>query len=529
MSGFIIRVCLLGLLMTVPIMLFAEDRLFTDAFFEVDSYSEKELLDQNIIREEQQPHLIRNRYVEVNLEMLRDEETLLANLFHNVQLNITITRKVNRGEADFSLFGRVVDDALSSVNIVVKDGKVTGDIHYKDTKFQIRWMGGKTHSISEIDRRLIPPGGPPLSGEEIEPSKNLSPSSEINAPATSTDDGSSIDVLVLYTQAAAAGGSIASEIQLAVDYMNLVLTNTQVSLTMRLVGTHMVDYGETGIALTDLNRLSREDDGFMDEVFYLRDYYGADLVALVTESMNNWAGLGMMNSSSPHEDVAYHVSVRPYLTETFAHEVGHNLGMAHEVYISPTGGAYPYSHGYVDTTNRFSTVMAYGTKCYELGFYCTRIPYYSANTGAVLYNGNAVGDASADNRQTVINTKLAISRFRQSKSTSTLSSLGASEKGCFIATAAYGSFLDPHVSALRLFRDRYLEPYAWGRVVMDFYYSHSPPLAEVIEQNRSLRIITRWLLAPLVYFIIYPIYSLTLLLASGLLVYFLELRRRGMK
>ena len=33
---------------------------------------------------------------------------------------------------------------------------------------------------------------------------------------------------------------------------------------------------------------------------------------------------------------------------------------------------------------------------------------------------------------------------------------GGGIEGCFLATAAYGSYLDPHVEALRYFRDHYL-------------------------------------------------------------------------
>jgi uncharacterized repeat protein (TIGR01451 family) len=93
--------------------------------------------------------------------------------------------------------------------------------------------------------------------------------------------------------------------------------------------------------------------------------------------------------------------------------------------------------------------------------------------------------------------------------------------GCFIATAAYGSMLEPHVVALRQFRDQYLRRTAVGRAFIRLYYRYSPPIAATIARHDWLRVLVRALLAPIVFAVEFPL----LAAALGSLATALALRR----
>ncbi len=118
---------------------------------------------------------------------------------------------------------------------------------------------------------------------------------------------------------------------------------------------------------------------------------------------------------------------------------------------------------------------------------------------------DAIGDESDFSGQVIANIQV-------------VGSEGNANPRCFIATAAYGSSLDPHVEALRKFRDRFLLTNGAGRVFVSAYYRYSPPVADLISRHESLRTVVRWMLSPIVYGAEYPAVLLLLFLTTGVVL-----------
>jgi hypothetical protein len=103
------------------------------------------------------------------------------------------------------------------------------------------------------------------------------------------------------------------------------------------------------------------------------------------------------------------------------------------------------------------------------------------------------------------------------------SSGGEGGSGCFIATAAYGSYFEPHVEILKAFRDQILLPNKYGHAFVVFYYRHSPPVADFIAEHVFLKALVRVTLMPFVVFgyvflhsLLWPV--LLFLISSGMVV-----------
>ena len=213
------------------------------------------------------------------------------------------------------------------------------------------------------------------------------------------DEPVTVDVAVVYTPAAreAAGGTAAIEtlIDLMVAETNQAYATSGVRHRVALAGRAEVRYAEDGESGVDLARLADPSDGHMDEAHTLRDQVGADLVHLIVDTDKaDVGGIAYLVG-------AFGLTVHLGGGGTFAHELGHNLGLEHDrwqVHHNEGGArAYP-AHGYVNQrafaagappSSRWRTVMAYGVQCGDADVFCSRLLRFS--NPRQRYEGDPLG------------------------------------------------------------------------------------------------------------------------------------------
>ena len=142
------------------------------------------------------------------------------------------------------------------------------------------------------------------------------------------------------------------------------------------------------------------------------------------------------------------------------------------------------------------------------------------------------GDPGCGSTVTMNSNLFCVARFsvKSSPSSGGSNPPPGGSSNCFIATAAYGSWLDPHVMTLREFRDEHMLTNAVGTWLVEFYYEHSPPLADYIRERESLRAVIRGLLATVIFAIENPPaagFSLLLIVLSTIRLRRIRVRTSG--
>ena len=311
------------------------------------------------------------------------------------------------------------------MTLVVNGSVVAGTVRTPDAVYTIRTAGDGTYVIRQLDESSLPPLGEPL--EAPLPA----PDARAQAANDPPDDGSEIDVMVVYTPLAkhqeGSRAAIEALIDLFVAETNQANANSGVTHRIRLVLREEVEYTEDGNSFIDLRRLRDDTDGYMDHVHELRDLYAADLVHIVVGRSVNVCGVAST-------EFALTASYCGGLV--FAHELGHNMGLSHDRYVVANPGRRS-NFGYVNQrmfdegapeSARWRTIMAYGRQCGEvLDYHCQQLPYFS--NPDKTYNGDPMGvptdhpstgvDGPADAVGTLNDRREIIANYRRSSTSPT--------------------------------------------------------------------------------------------------------------
>jgi hypothetical protein len=284
-------------------------------------------------------------------------------------------------------------------------GQLRGLVSAPDGLYEVTSDGEGRPWLVELDDARFPACG----GAVHAPALGGFAAVDASAPVSARDTADNIEILVVYTAQvrAAVGGAAQAEAlaQSAIDSSNTAFANSGMGVRFRLVGARETALAETGTASEVLGRVRGDATvaGWRNEV-------GADMVGMIVESLSGACGIGylMTTVSTDFAPSAYQVTARGCAVGnlTFAHEHGHNMGMAHNP-ENAGSAAYPYAYGHW-VNGSFRTVMSYSNPCTSG---CTRRPYFSNPN--VNFNSVPTGVTNQrDNARAGDNVGPTVARFR---------------------------------------------------------------------------------------------------------------------
>jgi hypothetical protein len=217
-----------------------------------------------------------------------------------------------------------------------------------------------------------------------------------------------IDVIVAYTKKA-AGNYIDVKrelVDLSIEEANESFRQSGVGqVKLRLVHAYQTDYVEEGGAHFDhVWRFADKGDGYMDEIFPLREKYKADVAILIVDDPK---GCGLATRVFADADEAFAVVHHECAAASYslAHEIGHLIGARHDLNLDKNTNPFPYGHGFVNGT-KWRDIMSYKESCGG----CPRLPVWSSPR--VLVRGEPAGTPELDNARVIAEQAARVAAFR---------------------------------------------------------------------------------------------------------------------
>jgi hypothetical protein len=372
--------------------------------------------------------IVRRRVGALDLELLRANstqgETLEFQLFDDAVVRLVGTSRTGTGQADFVWRGADEADSMTRGVLVVRNNQVSGDLVLADTTFRLRPTASGRTTITQMNLTAFSPDPP---NEYWGPTGSYDATlvGDLFEAETAWDNPRMVDVMVVYTDAAAAAaeGDIESTIQLAVEQVNLINENSGVTHRTRLIHAQQVDYDEPEEIEFAYQDLMLRNDAYLDEVHDLRNRYAADVVVMIVADVDEPGHSTLLgrDPSVEFENSAFAVvrlaeATAPHFG--FARELGHILGAQHD--RKDVLGDDPdwYGYGYVDTDDQWRTVMATDLACVDddqVPFDCPIFPHWSNPDRG--YQGAPMGvpageEGAADNRRVLNDNAPIVANFR---------------------------------------------------------------------------------------------------------------------
>jgi hypothetical protein len=329
------------------------------------------------------------------------QQQITLNLFDDAVVKAQLINNYVNKSGSSTWIGNISGQENSTAIFLVRDNKVYGVIESPLLgNYSIRpATDSSEHIIEQIKSDAV------LSGENdylIPPQEDKTQTTTRSATSNYNDDGSIIDVYVAYDQDASGGSVSADDAQsyaeLFIAYTNQAYKNSGINQRVWLVG-NVDGYNHSDTDTTSLSAdLNAVTDNTITGLHEKRDEYHADLVLFFTPfTSGTCAGLAWLQTRN--NDISWQsngfavMQACSFGQSVFAHELGHTMGSRHDWYVDNGTTPQTYAHGYVDTANKFRTIMAYNNRCNALSISdgCTRVAHFS--NPSVNYNNNTTGVA----------------------------------------------------------------------------------------------------------------------------------------